>query len=91
MPKFLIEVTHENTKESCDQAVQVFKKTGSHFLTNADWGCSDEVHKSWFTVDVDNKQEALFIVPPLFRHHTKVITINKFAFNEADEVVPQHQ
>jgi hypothetical protein len=38
MPRFLIEVIHENRKESCDQAVRAFLATGSHFMTNADWG-----------------------------------------------------
>ena len=39
MPKFLIEVAHEPEVIACARVVEVFLKSGSHFLTNADWGC----------------------------------------------------
>jgi len=46
MSRFLIEAPHEGTKQACELAVQTFLKTGSHFMTNADWGCSDGEHKA---------------------------------------------
>ena len=58
MTRFLIEVPHENKKETCDRAVRIFMETGSHFMTNAEWGCGDDVHKAWFIVDMDSKDEA---------------------------------
>ncbi|HKZ35255.1 MAG TPA: hypothetical protein VJ242_00940 [Patescibacteria group bacterium] len=91
MPKFLIEVPHDNNQEACDQAVRVFKQTGSHFLTNADWGCSDDIHKAWIIIDVDNKNEALLIVPQPYREKARAITLNKFAFDGTDESLNQHQ
>jgi hypothetical protein len=36
MSRFLIEVPHEEDVISCIRAVEIFLKTGSHFLTNAD-------------------------------------------------------
>ena len=48
MTRFLIEVAHKNNKNACDQAVQASMATGSHFMTNADWGCGDDEHKAEF-------------------------------------------
>ena len=67
MPRFLIEVPHESKKEACERAVRVMMSTGSHFLANADWGCLDDVHKAWVTVEVEDKDEARMILPPAFR------------------------
>ena len=92
MPRFLIEVSHENNKNSCDLAVNIFKSTGSHFLTNADFGCEDDVHYSWMTVDVRSKSEALRIVPPPFRDKTKVIRVKKFALEKLNKTLrPSHK
>lgn len=91
MPKFLIEVPHENKKQSCDQAVAIFKQTGSHFLTNADWGCSDNVHKAWIIIDLDKKAHAQKIIPPWFRDKSTVITLHKFALENIDESKKQHK
>jgi hypothetical protein len=78
MPRFLIEVPHDGTKESCDLAVREFLGTGSHFVTNADWGCSDEVHKAWFIAELDSKEDALLLLPPAFRRNATVVTLEKF-------------
>lgn len=91
MPRYLIEVSHENKKQACDQAVRVFQMTGSHFLTNADWGCSDDVHKAWIMADLDKKEEALLIVPPSFRQKAKVITLHKYAFGSVKESFKHHK
>ena len=42
MEKFLIEVPHGGDKMSCTQAIQIFLSSGSHFVTNAEWGCQAE-------------------------------------------------
>ena len=59
MARFLIEVPHDEEVASCMQVVQTFLQTGSHFLSNADWGCADGEHKAWIILDVDSKEEAL--------------------------------
>ena len=38
MARFRIEVPHEAATVACARVVDVFLKTGSHFLSNADWG-----------------------------------------------------
>jgi len=56
----------------------VFLSSGSHLLTNAEWGCMGGVHAAWIIVDVGNEGEALAIVPPAFRSAAKVIALNSF-------------
>jgi hypothetical protein len=38
MARFLIEVPHAEEKVACARVVEIFLKTGSHFLSRADWG-----------------------------------------------------
>jgi len=78
MKKFLIEVPHGADKKSCDQAILIFQQTGSHFLTHADWGCLDGEHKAWMMVEVENKDEARFILPSLFRSSAKITELTTF-------------
>jgi len=91
MARFLIEAPHENTKEACDRAVRVFMETGSHFMTNADWGCSDDVHKAWFIVDVESREAARTILPPLFRQTAKIILLQRFRMEDLGETMEQHE
>jgi len=91
MPKYMIEVSHEGTKESCERAVETFLATGSHFMTNANWGCPDEVHKAWIIAELDNKEDALNIVPPVFRKDTKVVLLQNFSPTNIAETIEQHK
>ena len=45
--RFLIEVPHDSDRKACTEAVRIFLRTGSHFLTHADWGCKDDDHREW--------------------------------------------
>ena len=78
MAKFLIEVPHGADKNACDQAIQIFLQTGSHFLTHADWGCLDGDHKAWIIADVNTKEDAMYIVPPAFRAKAKIVKLTTF-------------
>lgn len=91
MPKFLIEVAHEAEEVACARVVEVFLKTGSHFLTNADWGCLDEDHRAWISVDVDSKEEARRILPPVFRSQAKIVQLNNFRMEEIEEILRHHR
>jgi hypothetical protein len=82
MAKFLIEVPHSPDQVMCARAVEVFLKTGSHFMTNADWGCKDGEHKAWIKVDVDSRDEARSILPPAFRDDAKIVQLNSFTMEE---------
>jgi hypothetical protein len=90
MARFLIEVPHEAERSACARAVRVFLETGSHFLTHADWGCMDGVHKAWIVVDVEDKDDAREIVPPAFRSQAEITRLNEFTMAQLDEIMSRH-
>lgn len=90
MTKYLIEVDHNGDAYGCKHAVEIFHSTGSHFLTNADWGCLDGVHKAWFIMEARDKAEALMVVPPAFRKDTIIILLNKFNPRDFEELGRSH-
>ena len=88
--RFLIEVPHEATTVACLRAIEAILKTGSHFLTRADWGCKDGEHKAWIIVEVESKEEARAIVPPAFRSQARIIQLNSFSLEEVEGMMRQH-
>jgi hypothetical protein len=88
--RFLIEVPHEASLAPCMRAVSALLNSGSHFLTHADWGCKDGVHKAWAIVEVDSKAEARAIVPPAFRAEATIIQLNSFSMGEVEGILRQH-
>lgn len=90
MARYLIEVPHEEDVIACANAVEILLSTGSHFLTNADWGCKDGVHKAWIIVDVDSKDDARSILPPAYRPSAEIVQLNKFSMEEIDEIRRNH-
>jgi hypothetical protein len=91
MAKYLIEVPHEASEQACALAIQTFLHTGSHFLTNADWGCKDDEHKAWFMLDVDSKEQAKSVIPPGYRSDAKVTLLSRFRMEEVDEMLEDHK
>jgi hypothetical protein len=91
MPRFLIEVPHEEEFVSCSHARNVFLETGSHFLTNADWGCKDGDHKVWLIAEFDSKEQARAILPAMYRTRAKIVQLNKFTIDEFDELLRYHR
>jgi nicotinate-nucleotide pyrophosphorylase len=91
MPRFLIEIPHEAETVACAKAVHVLLSTGSHFLTHADWGCTDGVHKGWIIVEVDNKDEARRIPPPIYRAQADIVLLNKFGLEEIEDLLRHHK
>jgi hypothetical protein len=90
MPKFLIEVPHEEELLACAQVVESFLNYGSHFATKADWGCTDGVHKAWITIETETKEDARNILPPAYRSQATIIKLNKFTMEEIDGILQQH-
>jgi len=91
MARFLIEVPHEEEKVACARAVKILMETGSHYLTNADFGCEDGVHMGWVTVEADNKEEAGAILPAAYRTSAKITQLNKFTIEHLDEIISHHK
>jgi hypothetical protein len=91
MPRFLIEVPHEGTAAACARAAELLLRTGSHFLTRADYGCTDGVHKAWITVEVDNKDDARSVLPPELRALASIVRLNYFSMAQVDELKRGHK
>ncbi len=90
MAKFLIEVPHEAEKTACIRAIQILLQTGSHYLTNAQFGCRDGEHKGWVIVDVDSKEDARRILPPAYRAQSKIVGLSRFSMEELDDMLLRH-
>ena len=90
MAKFMIEVPHDEEETECLRVIESFLTYGSHFVTNADWGCMDGVHKAWITIEADNKDIARDIIPPASRSKATITQLTKFTMDEVDELMKQH-
>ena len=91
MPRFLIELPHDPESLACARFVKLMLTSGSHFLTHADWGCTDGVHKGWVIVDVDTKEEARGILPPNLRAQAHIVLLNKFGLEEIEGLIRHHK
>ena len=91
MARFLIEVPHEAEKVECARAIHILLSTGSHFMTHADWGCLDGVHKGWIILELESKEEARSILPPAYRSKANIVELNKFTMEEMEEILRHHE
>jgi hypothetical protein len=91
MARFLIEVPHEAEPVACLRAIQVLLATGSHYLTQADFGCKDGEHKSWIIAEAETKEEARRILPPVYRAGARIVGLNKFSVEEVNNLLDHHQ
>ena len=91
MARFLLEVPHESGVVACARANKILLETGSHFLTHADFGCNDGVHKAWIVVDANSKEEARNLLPPAYRRPATVVGLSKFGIAELDELIRHHE
>ena len=89
MEKFLIEVPHEGDQASCARTVQDFLASGSHFVTNAEWGCKDGDHKAWLIIEIESREAALRILPASYKAKAKITKINKFTRKDMEETIHQ--
>jgi hypothetical protein len=91
MPRFLIEVPHETGTVACARAASLLLKTGSHFLTNAEFGCKDGDHRAWIIVEAASKEEARGVVPAAYRSAATVTGLNRFSLEELEDLIKHHQ
>ena len=82
MPTYLIEIPHSGNQTECKQVIKLFVESGSHLLSNAQWGCKDGVHKAWFISDFDSKEDVLKVIPSFLKHNAVIVELTKF--NKAD-------
>ena len=90
MPRFIIEVPHEDNEVECARAAKVLLQSGSHYLTNADYGCLDGDHRCWMIIEVGSSEEASAILPPSLRMKAKIVKLNKFTLENIDDIIAHH-
>ncbi len=71
-------------------AINIFLRSGSHFLAQADWGCLDGEHKAWLIVEAENKDEIIRIIPSAFRSDAKIVKLHTFTTEEMDSIEETH-
>jgi len=74
MNRYLVITPH--TPEECTKALKQVEALG--VITRYDWGCKDGEHCGWVTIEADNKNEALLVVPPMERPKARIVQLVKF-------------
>jgi hypothetical protein len=90
MARFLIEVPHEAEPVACARAVALLLRTGSHYLTHADFGCRDGDHRAWIVVEGEDKAAARNLLPPLYRPQARIVGLNRFSLDEVEALLKAH-
>ena len=77
MNKYLIEVSQGEYRISNRRAEYIFKRSGSHFISHAEWGYLNGEYKARFVAETENKKEAMGILPSAYRQDAKIVLIKK--------------
>lgn len=91
MARFFIEVPHEAEAVACARAIKILLQSGSHFVTHAEYGCGDGVHKAWIMVDMESKEAARAIIPPAYRSQARIVQLTKFTLPEINDILRHHE
>ena len=78
MRKYLIEVQHGGDKTSCLRSLKAFLRPRKHLVMSVEWGCFDEDNKTWLIVKTENQEDAIQIVPSIYRNNAKITRLQKF-------------
>jgi hypothetical protein len=76
MDRYIIISGH--TAEDCRQAVKHFAEFHAGYITHFEWGCKDNDHNAYAIIEADSHEQALLVVPPLFRSKAKVVKLVRF-------------
>lgn len=89
MPRYLIEMPHEDEHAACVKALRTIELYGSHLLTNAEWGCKGGVHCGWLIVELNNRNEAIQMVPPEYRNEVRIVELNRFTKEQIASLIAE--
>ncbi len=87
MPRYLIEIPHQDEHAACVRALSALHSYGSHWVTHAEFGCSDGWHSGWLIVELDSRAEARNIVPPEFREAARIVKLQRFTPEELQTLI----
>ena len=89
MPRFLIELAHDDEHSACVRALQAIEQYGSHLMTHANWGCAQGVHAGYVIAETESRAEALLLVPPQFRREARIVEVKTFTREDIREMVAE--
>lgn len=89
MPRFMIEISHDDEHAACSRALAAIERQGSHFVTKADWGCKAGVHAGWLIVEVDTADDARRLLPPEYREEARVVQLNSFTKDDINDLLSE--
>lgn len=89
MPRFLIEIKHDDDYEGCLRGLDAIVKHGAHLITKAEFGCGDGVHVGWLIVEVDGRDEARQLVPPQYRTGARIVELRQWTKRQIEDMVKE--
>ena len=89
MTRYLIEISHDDEHDACVKALHAIMQYGSHFFTQADWGCKSGVHSGWLIVECDDCDQALQMLPPDYRQNARVVELNRFTKEQIASLITE--
>ena len=89
MPRYLIEIPHGDELLACQKALRAIEEFGSHFVTRADWGCENGTHAGWLIAELEDRKQALQVVPPEFRSDARIVELNSFSRDQIKTMISE--
>lgn len=87
MPRFLIELPHDDEHAACVKALQSIMQYGSHLMTQIEWGCKSGTHCGWLIVELENRDQAVQVVPSVFRHEARIVELERFTKEQVASLI----
>lgn len=82
MHRFLITIPHEDEHDACVRALEALETLGSHFVTQAEFGCRDGYHSALLVSEFESRAEARQIVPPQYRREARIVELEKYSHDD---------
>ena len=89
MTQYLIEIRHADEHQACVRALDAIANYGSHFMTNASWGCAVGDHAGWLIADLDDVEDARRMVPPQFREEARIIEVQHYTREKVAQLIAE--
>jgi hypothetical protein len=86
MNKFLIEVPHGGDEASCIRSIEAFLRPRTHLVSSVEWGCKDGANVAWLIVKTEKEEDAMQIIPAVYRQQAKITKLRKFSLDGIEEL-----
>ena len=89
MPRYLVQLTHEDDHIACVRSLEAINHDGAHLLTHLNWGCKAGTHSGWLIDEFASRDEAMQIVPPQYREEAQIIEVEQFSKDDIAAMVAE--